>query len=114
MADTTRVAVYIDFDNMVISRYDALHGEGTWRKDNARQHAAGADSTDEIDQKLAAAEIDIGAIIDYASSFGTVGLTRAYADWSVPANAAYRRQLIDQAVDLVQLFATSGTKNGAD
>jgi hypothetical protein len=32
----------------------------------------------------------------------------------VPANAGYRRQLIDRAVDLVQLFTTSGTKNGAD
>lgn len=58
--------------------------------------------------------VDVGAIIDYASSFGTVALTRAYADWSVPANAAYKSQVIDRAVDLVQLFATSGTKNGAD
>ena len=33
---------------------------------------------------------------------------------SVTANAAYKHQLTDRAVDLVQLFATSGTKNGAD
>lgn len=114
MADVSRVAVYIDFDNMVISRYDALHGDGSWRSDNARSHAGTSDSEDAIDQRLVEAEIDLGAIIDYASSFGTVALTRAYADWSVPANAAYRRQLIDRAVDLVQLFTTSGTKNGAD
>ena len=41
-------------------------------------------------------------------------MTRAYADWSVPANSAYRKALVDRAVDLVQLFAAAGTKNGAD
>ncbi|MFC7488315.1 NYN domain-containing protein [Knoellia sp. CPCC 206453] len=112
MPDSTRVAVYLDFDNMVISRYDNLHEAGSWRRDNARDHRPGGG--DVVDQRLAEAMVDLGAIIDYASSFGTVALTRAYADWSVPANAAYRTQLIDRAVDLVQLFATSGTKNGAD
>ena len=32
----------------------------------------------------------------------------------MPANAAYKRPLVDRAVDLVQLFAAAGTKNGAD
>ena len=32
----SRVAVYIDFDNVVISRYDQLHGRESWRKDDAR------------------------------------------------------------------------------
>jgi len=114
MADTSRVAVYLDFDNMVISRYDEVHGDGAWRKDNARFHRSEPDAHDEVDQRLTEAEVDLGAVIDYASSFGTVALTRAYADWSVPANAAYKRQLIDRAVDLVQMFTTSGTKNGAD
>lgn len=112
MADGARVAVYIDFDNMVISRYDAVHGSGRWRKDNARDHTPAENG--EVSRRLIEAEVDLGAIIDYASSFGTVAFTRAYADWSVPANAAYKRQLTDRAVDLVQLFATSGTKNGAD
>ncbi|GGB23023.1 hypothetical protein GCM10011492_11080 [Flexivirga endophytica] len=107
-----RIAVYIDFDNMVISRYDAVHGSGRWRKDDARDHTPAEEG--EVSRRLIEAEVDLGAIIDYASSFGTVAFTRAYADWSVPANAAYKRQLIDRAVDLVQLFATSGTKNGAD
>ncbi|MDE9364711.1 NYN domain-containing protein [Luteipulveratus sp. YIM 133132] len=111
---SARVAVYIDFDNMVISRYDAVHGSGRWRRDEARRHAPGDGSDGDVSRRLADAEVDLGAIIDYASSFGTVALTRAYADWSVPANAAYQRQLTDRAVDLVQLFATSGTKNGAD
>ena len=111
---TDRVAVYIDFDNVVISRYDNLHGDGAWRKDEARHHRPDPASADPVDVKLAQAEVDLGAIIDYAASFGVVAMTRAYADWSVPANAAYKKALVDRAVDLVQLFAAAGTKNGAD
>jgi hypothetical protein len=106
--------VYIDFDNVVISRYDNLHGDGAWRKDEARHHRPDLISADLVDVKLAQAEVDLGAIIDYAASFGVVAMTRAYADWSVPANAAYKKALVDRAVDLVQLFAAAGTKNGAD
>ena len=109
-----RVAVYIDFDNVVISRYDSLHRVGAWRSDQARDHGRPANSTDPVDIKLAEAEVDIGAIIDYAASFGTVAFTRAYADWSVPANAAYKEPLVNRSVDLVQLFPAAGTKNGAD
>ena len=112
MAD--RVAVYIDFDNVVISRYDHVHGDGAWRSDGARSHTMNAQSADPIDVRLAEAKVDLRAIIDYATSYGVVGMTRAYADWSVPANAAYRKDLVERAVDLVQLFAASGTKNGAD
>ena len=112
MAD--RVAVYIDFDNVVISRYDHVHGDGAWRSDGARSHTMNAQSSDPIDVKLAEAKVDLRAVIDYATSYGVVGMTRAYADWSVPANAAYRKDLVERAVDLVQLFAASGTKNGAD
>lgn len=106
--DANRVALYIDFDNALISRYDQLHGDGAWRRDRAR------DATPAVAERLAAARVDIGEIVDYASSFGTVALTRAYADWSVPANATYRGQLVDRAVDLTQMFPASGTKNGAD
>jgi uncharacterized LabA/DUF88 family protein len=104
----SRVAVYIDFDNVVISRYDQLHGRESWRKDDARF------ASDKTRAKLDQARVDVGAILEYASSYGTVALSRAYADWSVPANAAYRGQLVDRAIDLTQLFSTSGTKNGAD
>jgi uncharacterized LabA/DUF88 family protein len=111
---TDRVAVYIDFDNVVISRYDNLHGDGAWRKDMARDHRRSISSNDPIDVRLAEAEVDLGAIIDYAASFGNVAFTRAYADWSVPANAAYKNPLVNRSVDLVQLFPAAGTKNGAD
>ncbi|WP_018156246.1 NYN domain-containing protein [Demetria terragena] len=115
MADP-RVAVYIDFDNVVISRYDQVHAgrRDPWRADGARDHAPDETSSNPVAVRLAEAMVDIGAVLDYASSFGTVALARAYADWSVPANAAYRRQLVDRAVDLTQLFPVSGTKNGAD
>jgi uncharacterized LabA/DUF88 family protein len=113
MADP-RVAVYIDFDNIVISRYDQLHGSGAWRKDNARDYVMDAKSADAVSKKLDAARVDIGAILEYATTFGSVVVSRAYADWSAPANASYRIQLVNRAVDLQQLFNTSGTKNGAD
>src|SRR5213078_3902262 len=32
----TRVAVYIDFDNIVISRYDQVHGRGQFQRDKVR------------------------------------------------------------------------------
>lgn len=109
-----RVAVYLDFDNIVISRYEAVHGRTRWRADQARDQAMNAASPNEVARRLDEARINVGAIIDYATSFGTVAFTRAYADWSVPANAAYRPQLVNRAVNLTQLFSTSGTKNGAD
>lgn len=110
MAETTetRVAVYIDFDNIVISQYDAVHGRGAFIKEKAR--AAGG----KTGERLQEATVNIGAVLDFASSFGAVAISRAYADWAAPANTRYQKQLVDRAVDLVQLFNTSGTKNGAD
>jgi hypothetical protein len=103
---TTRVAVYLDFDNIVISRYDQVHGRNSFQKDKTK----GLET-----DRLQLATVDVGAIIDFASSFGTLVLTRAYADWSADVNAAYHGQLVGRAVDLVQLFpAAAYGKNGAD
>jgi uncharacterized LabA/DUF88 family protein len=112
----TRVAVYIDFDNIVISRYDQVHGRGQFQRDKARGLGSAEKAADpEITERLERATVDVGAIIDFASSFGTLVLTRAYADWSAPVNAGYRGQLVSRAVDLVQLFPTAVyAKNGAD
>jgi hypothetical protein len=102
----TRVAVYFDFDNIVISRYDQVHGRNSFQRDRAK----GLEK-----ERLELATVDVGAVIDFASSFGTLVLTRAYADWSASVNAAYHRQLVGRAVDLVQLFpAAAYGKNGAD
>ena len=105
---TPRVAVYLDFDNIVISRYDQVHGRSSFQKDRA----AGFHKKP---GRLTAATVDVGAIIDFASSFGTLVLTKAYADWSADVIAEYRGQLVGRAVDLVQLFpAAAYAKNGAD
>lgn len=118
MADlgVPRVAVYIDFDNIVISRYDQVHGRSQFQRDKVRGFDRAEKSADpEIAEKVTRATVDIGAVIDFASSFGTLVLTRAYADWSAPVNADYRGQLVSRAVDLVQLFpAAAYAKNGAD
>lgn len=110
---TPRVAVYLDFDNIVMSWYDRVHGRNSYSRD--RQRIAADPDEKEIAERLGAATIDVGAIMDYAASFGTLVLTRAYADWSSPVNALYREQLVARAVDLVQLFpAAAYAKNGAD
>jgi uncharacterized LabA/DUF88 family protein len=112
----TRVAVYIDFDNIVISRYDQVHGRSQFQRDKVHGFSRTDRSADpDIAEKLRRATVDVGAVIDFASSFGTLVLTRAYADWSAPVNADYRGQLVSRAVDLVQLFpAAAYAKNGAD
>jgi uncharacterized LabA/DUF88 family protein len=102
----TRVAVYLDFDNIVISRYDQVNGRNSFQRDKAK----GLET-----EKLNRATVDVGAILDFTSSFGTLVLTRAYADWSAEVNAGYRQQVVGRAVDLVQLFpAAAYGKNGAD
>ena len=103
-----RVALYFDFDNIVISRYDQIHGRNSFQRDKtAGFHKEPG--------RLTTATVDVGAIIDFASSFGTLVLTKAYADWSADVNADYRGQLVGRAVDLVQLFpAAAYAKNGAD
>lgn len=108
-----RVAVYLDFDNIVISWYDRVHGRNAYGKD--RQKIQDDPHDADVAERLQRASVDIGAIIDYAASFGTLVATRAYADWSSPVNADYRSQLVARAVDLVQLFpAAAYGKNGAD
>jgi hypothetical protein len=107
-AGDMRVAVYLDFDNIVISRYDQVNGRSSFQRDKSK-------GLDKQPDRLARATVDVGAIIDFASSFGTLVLTRAYADWSAEVNTDYREQLVGRAVDLVQLFpAAAYGKNGAD
>ncbi|QJU53426.1 NYN domain-containing protein [Herbiconiux sp. KACC 21604] len=113
----SRVGLYIDFDNIVISRYQQLHGRQAFQRDGIRDFDRTRQGADpEIAARLAAATVDFDAVVDFAASFGTIVVNRAYADWSVPVNASYQRQLMSRAVDLTQLFTTTtrGTKNGAD
>lgn len=111
-----RVAVYIDFDNIVISRFAQLrHGTGV-PATNLRDYDPRSVPTPALKTLIKDATVDISAVLDFASSFGDIVLSRAYADWSVPLNASYASQLVGRAVDLVQMFPTvaSKTKNGAD
>jgi uncharacterized LabA/DUF88 family protein len=111
---TPRVAVYIDFDNIVISRYNQLHGKAAFGRDRARSHVT-AEGPGETSRRLEQAQVDVGAVLDYASSFGSIVISKAYADWSEPVNASYQQQLVDRAVDLTQMFPTTrAVKNGAD
>jgi uncharacterized LabA/DUF88 family protein len=119
MADAAenRVAVYIDFDNIVISRYDEVFGRGRFMADRARNaKAPKADEKSGSNDAASRAVVDVGAILDYATSFGSVVISRAFADWSAPANSVYSRQLVNRAVDLTQMFPTTASyqKNGAD
>ena len=85
---------------------------GQWAQLGQKDKAKGLDKHED---RLKRATVDIGAVIDFASSFGTLVLTRAYADWSAEVNTGYREQLVGRAVDLVQLFpAAAYGKNGAD
>lgn len=86
----SRVAIYIDFDNVVISRASQVKETG------------------------ASATVAIDVLLDFATRYGRLTIARAYADWSVKKNADYKEQLVARAVELVQLFPASKTKNGAD
>lgn len=84
------MAIYIDFDNVVISRASQIKASGE------------------------SATVAIDVLLDFATRYGRLTISRAYADWSVKKNADYRAQLVARAVELVQLFPASRTKNGAD
>src|SRR5215475_4484903 len=107
---TAQIAVYIDFVNIVMSRYDELHGREAFRDDGANK----PNPPPLVRQRLAEARVDLGAIIDYASTFGTVVISRAYDDWSRPVSRSYSADTLKRSIDLVQMFPITGTKNGAD
>lgn len=86
----SHVAIYIDFDNVVISRASQVKETG------------------------APATVAIDVLLDFATRYGRLTISRAYANWSVRKNADYKEQLVARAVELVQLFPASKTKNGAD
>ena len=109
-AREAHVAVYFDFDNIVISRYEEVHGQGSWREDKVGFRPA----TGTIRERLALAHVDVKAILAYAASFGTVSISRAYANWAAPANSRYGPELSAASIDLVQMFPLTGSKNGAD
>ena len=57
--------------------------------------------------------VNVQAVVDLAASFGPISINRAYCNWQFFGR--YRDTLLQNAVELVQLFPPGGTaKNGAD
>jgi uncharacterized LabA/DUF88 family protein len=57
--------------------------------------------------------VNVQAIVDFAASFGPIAINRAYCNWQFFGR--YRDALLQNAVELVQLFPPGGAaKNGAD
>lgn len=108
-----RVALYFDFENVVLSRYRKVHGQAHTTRDwEATRNGQHADP--EILNRIAAARVEVAPFMDFAASFGTVTLKRAYADWTSPFMAGYGQDFGLHAVELVQMFRVSNRKNAAD
>lgn len=57
--------------------------------------------------------VNVQAVVDLAASFGPISINRAYCNWQFFGR--YRDALLQNAVELVQLFPPGGAaKNGAD
>lgn len=57
--------------------------------------------------------VNVQAVVDMAASFGPVAINRAYCNWQFFGR--YREALLQNAVELLQLFPPGGAaKNGAD
>lgn len=98
MADSeTGVAIYWDFENVHACLVDDREGEGAYRTGRFRPQ-----------EPL----VDIDPVVEYAATFGRIVVHRAYGNWQYFAR--YRDELQAHAVDLVQLFPLTGSKNGAD
>ncbi len=95
------VALYWDFENLHASLYEEVQGEGAY--------GGKPDNRFKVQEPL----VDVQAIIDMALSFGTLAINRAYCNWQYFGR--YRDVLLQNTVDLVQLFPPGGSsKNGAD
>lgn len=57
--------------------------------------------------------VNVQAVVDLAASFGPIAINRAYCNWQFFGR--YRDQLLQNSVELIQLFPAGGAaKNGAD
>ena len=93
------VALYWDFENLHASLCEARQ-EGMYSKQDNRFR---------VQEPL----IDIQAVVELAASYGPVAINRAYCNWQYFGR--YRDALLQNAVELIQLFPPGGAaKNGAD
>lgn len=92
------VAVYWDFENIHAALLDDSQENGSYRKNRFRPQDV---------------LVEVEAVMSYCSSLGTIVVNRAYANWQWMSR--YRSDLLDHAIELVQLFSPgSSAKNGAD
>ncbi|HEX7889015.1 MAG TPA: NYN domain-containing protein [Ramlibacter sp.] len=92
------VALYWDFENLHASLCDEKEA-GSYGRENRF--------------KLQEPLVDVQAVVELAASFGPVAINRAYCNWQFFGR--YREALLQNAVELVQLFPPGGAaKNGAD
>lgn len=98
--DSDAVALYWDFENLHASLVEGKTGEGSYNKPDTRF-------------KSQEPLIDVQAIVELAVSFGPIAINRAYCNWQFFGR--YREALLENAVELIQLFPPGGSaKNGAD
>ncbi len=97
-APLPQVAIYWDFENIHAAVLEEKEGEGTYhRVFNEPQEPV----------------VNVGAVIRYASTLGTIAINRAYANWERFGN--YRLALLEHSIDLIQIFPPGRKlKNGAD
>jgi hypothetical protein len=93
------VALYWDFENLHAGLVEAADPGAYARPDNRFK----------VQEPL----VDVQAVIAAAASLGPIAINRAYCNWQFFGR--YRDVLLQNAMDLVQLFPPGGTaKNGAD
>lgn len=93
------VALYWDFEN--------LHAGLCEEKD------PGAYARSDFRFKAQEPLVDVQAVVDMAASFGPIAIHRAYCNWQFFGR--YRDVLLQNAIELIQLFPPGGAaKNGAD
>ena len=98
-ADSRTVALYWDFEN--------IHA-GLCEEKEPGSYARG-DFRFKPQEPL----VNVQAVVDLAASFGPISINRAYCNWQFFGR--YRDTLLQNAVELVQLFPPGGAaKNGAD
>jgi uncharacterized LabA/DUF88 family protein len=96
---TGPVALYWDFENLHAGLCEEQDPGAYARPDNRFK----------VQEPL----VDVQAVVDLAASLGPVVIHRAYCNWQFFGR--YRDVLLQNAIDLVQLFPPGGSaKNGAD
>jgi hypothetical protein len=94
------VAMYWDFENLHAGVLETKYGEGAYAKQDNRF-------------KPQEPLVDVQALVELGASFGPVAINRAYGNWQFFSR--YRDALLQNAVELVQLFPPGASaKNGAD